>query len=68
MDKELKVDCPTCKRTFKYYTSQMRPFCSEKCKMIDLGRWFEETYTVEGTNGTVYVEDPEKIAKLNYDL
>ena len=46
MKKVLQVKCPKCKKEFNYYKSEYRPFCSERCKMIDLGHWFEETYTV----------------------
>ena len=46
MNKEFKVRCPQCALTFSYYESEFRPFCSEKCQMIDLGHWFKESYTV----------------------
>lgn len=44
--KQLAVTCPTCKKKFNYYSSEFRPFCSEKCRLIDLGQWFMESYTV----------------------
>ena len=44
--KTLQVVCPTCKKKFDYYTSDFRPFCSEKCRLIDLGQWLNESYTV----------------------
>lgn len=46
MNKLLKVQCPQCALTFSYYESEFRPFCCERCKMIDLGHWFEESYRV----------------------
>lgn len=46
MNKLLKVSCPHCDKVFPYYESEFRPFCCERCKMIDLGHWFEETYKV----------------------
>ena len=46
MNKALKVKCPQCETIFFYYQSPSRPFCSERCKMIDLGHWFEESYRV----------------------
>jgi endogenous inhibitor of DNA gyrase (YacG/DUF329 family) len=34
------VSCPTCKRPVVWNeTSPWRPFCSERCKLIDLGAW-----------------------------
>jgi uncharacterized protein len=44
--KKLLVECPHCKKKFEYYSSQFRPFCSEKCRLIDLGQWLNESYTV----------------------
>jgi endogenous inhibitor of DNA gyrase (YacG/DUF329 family) len=45
-NKKISVQCPTCSEKFHYYSSEFRPFCSEKCKMIDLGMWFDEAYKV----------------------
>ncbi len=44
--KKLDVTCPTCKKKFNYYTSDFRPFCSERCRLIDLGQWLSESYSV----------------------
>jgi len=39
----LQVTCPTCKKTVVWSAeSRWKPFCSERCKLIDLGEWFEE--------------------------
>ena len=41
--------CPTCKRSAEASPGNpYRPFCSERCQMIDLGTWVEERYTVPG--------------------
>lgn len=44
--KRLEVKCPTCEKKFNYYDSEFRPFCCEKCRLIDLGQWFSESYAV----------------------
>lgn len=44
--KKLEVTCPTCKKKFNYHSSEFRPFCSERCRLIDLGQWFTESYSV----------------------
>ncbi len=62
--KKLVVNCPTCKKKFDYYTSEQRPFCGDKCKMIDMGQWLTESYTIEGKSNTVYIEDPDLLKKL----
>jgi len=46
IDKKLKVKCPKCTFEFNYYDSEFRPFCSERCRNVDLGHWFEESYKV----------------------
>jgi endogenous inhibitor of DNA gyrase (YacG/DUF329 family) len=36
------------------------PFCSERCKMIDLGRWLEGTYVIEGERHIGADEPPDE--------
>ncbi|HFD80311.1 MAG TPA: DNA gyrase inhibitor YacG [Gammaproteobacteria bacterium] len=37
------VECPTCGKAVPWDDRHpWRPFCSERCKLIDLGDWFEE--------------------------
>lgn len=44
-----KVRCPQCGKTVEYLASNPnRPFCSERCKMIDLGAWASEQYAIAG--------------------
>ena len=40
------VPCPICKKRFDPLTSQAMPFCSDRCRLIDLGRWLGEEYSV----------------------
>ena len=45
------VTCPTCKKQSEYSTSNaFRPFCCERCKMIDLGDWANENYKISVNN------------------
>jgi uncharacterized protein len=42
------VACPTCRRPTVYrLDNPWRPFCSERCKQIDIGAWAAEDYRVE---------------------
>ena len=44
----LVVTCPHCAKEHQWETgNRFRPFCSERCKMIDLGKWANEEYRVE---------------------
>jgi uncharacterized protein len=38
--------CPVCEREFEAGTSPALPFCSERCRTIDLGRWLGESYAI----------------------
>jgi hypothetical protein len=40
------VPCPICGAVTEFFSAPMGPFCSERCKMVDLGRWFAEDYRV----------------------
>ena len=41
------VKCPTCHKEVVWNTdSPYRPFCSKRCKLIDLGEWAQENYPV----------------------
>jgi endogenous inhibitor of DNA gyrase (YacG/DUF329 family) len=57
------VKCPNCGRETEYQGNDFRPFCSERCKMLDLGAWIDGEYTlpVEGTEMTE--EDIEQIER-----
>ncbi|MFM7844735.1 MAG: DNA gyrase inhibitor YacG [Planctomycetota bacterium] len=41
--------CPTCKKSFRESDSRTLPFCSDRCRSIDLGRWLTESYTFPAT-------------------
>ena len=36
------VRCPTCGKSFDEEASKAMPFCSSRCRQIDLGRWYDE--------------------------
>ena len=43
------MPCPTCQRPVEWSpASPHRPFCSERCKLIDLGEGFEERRAIPG--------------------
>ena len=43
------MSCPICRKATEY---TYRPFCSKRCADVDLGRWFTESYVVDGQDGT----------------
>jgi endogenous inhibitor of DNA gyrase (YacG/DUF329 family) len=44
-----RVRCPTCQRELDWSAQfPWRPFCSERCRMVDLGAWFSEERRIAG--------------------
>jgi endogenous inhibitor of DNA gyrase (YacG/DUF329 family) len=46
MGKTAKVKCPTCKRKGDWFAGAYGPFCSRRCKLVDLGRWLAEEHAI----------------------
>ena len=59
------VKYPTCKRPVEWSDESIyRPFCSERCRLIDLGAWFNEQHRIPddsaGGGGESPPESPEE--------
>ncbi|WP_296895383.1 DNA gyrase inhibitor YacG [Thiobacillus sp.] len=54
------VSCPTCGATVTWSAeNRWKPFCSERCKMIDLGQWATEKYRVPAEEQEPDDESPQ---------
>jgi endogenous inhibitor of DNA gyrase (YacG/DUF329 family) len=42
------VACPRCGTEVDWQTNPHRPFCSKRCRLVDLGAWLDEKYTIPG--------------------
>lgn len=40
------VRCPNCRKAGDWLAGKWGPFCSERCKLIDLGRWLKEEHRI----------------------
>ena len=50
--------CPICRKpSAERGANSPRPFCSERCRLVDLGKWLGEEYRVPDTETPV---DPEQ--------
>ncbi|MBX3278260.1 MAG: DNA gyrase inhibitor YacG [Acidobacteria bacterium] len=47
--------CPQCRRETEWQDNPWRPFCSERCRIIDLGRWASEDYRI------ALFDDPDEV-------
>lgn len=56
------IQCPICKKPVNYLPENpFRPFCSERCKLVDLGKWFEQDYSIpEAGSGVSENDDQEE--------
>lgn len=54
------VSCPTCNKQVEWNSNNpWRPFCSERCRLIDLGEWASENNRIPETTPPDFVEhDP----------
>jgi endogenous inhibitor of DNA gyrase (YacG/DUF329 family) len=43
-----KRRCPICKKEALWEDNLFRPFCSERCRLIDLGKWASDDYRIAG--------------------
>lgn len=42
-----KIKCPNCQKETEYSSeNKYRPFCSERCRIIDLGEWASGSYRI----------------------
>jgi endogenous inhibitor of DNA gyrase (YacG/DUF329 family) len=47
-DRTQKHICPICKKETTWEGNLFRPFCSERCRLIDLGKWASGDYRIAG--------------------
>ena len=46
MSKPAIVKCPICGKTNEFFAEPIGPFCSARCKLVDLGSWLNEDYKI----------------------
>lgn len=63
------MKCPICQRPTTYEGNPFRPFCSERCKLLDFGAWANEEYAVPSEEAPPQPEDsPQGTAPPQEDL
>ena len=59
-----KVKCPNCGKETEYSAAnEFRPFCSERCKLLDFGAWADEKFALPTEETDLSEEDFEKIER-----
>jgi endogenous inhibitor of DNA gyrase (YacG/DUF329 family) len=55
------VKCPQCRNQGRWFEAEWGPFCSRRCKLIDLGKWFSEENVVSSPLTPEHLEDYEHL-------
>lgn len=58
-----KVKCPTCKKETEYTGNEFRPFCSERCKLIDFGDWADGNFRLPDHSSPLSEADIREIER-----
>jgi endogenous inhibitor of DNA gyrase (YacG/DUF329 family) len=61
MGKLNRVKCPMCKKEGDWFAAAYGPFCSKRCKLVDLGKWFGEENAI---SEPLRAEHLEELAEL----
>ncbi|MCA9052159.1 MAG: DNA gyrase inhibitor YacG [Planctomycetaceae bacterium] len=56
------VKCAYCKQVEVARADEFYPFCSKRCKMLDLGGWVNESYRIPGPPGMSSETEVEELA------
>lgn len=57
------VKCPTCGTKNEYSGNEYRPFCSERCQLIDFGAWADEDYALPDRNAGLSEEEMREVER-----
>jgi endogenous inhibitor of DNA gyrase (YacG/DUF329 family) len=55
------VKCPTCGKQTQYEGNEFRPFCSERCKLLDFGAWTEEKFSLPAETSSMTEEELDEL-------
>ncbi|MCB1659186.1 MAG: DNA gyrase inhibitor YacG [Moraxellaceae bacterium] len=53
------INCPRCHKPCTWHNNPHRPFCSERCKLIDLGAWASEEYKIPQADSSALTESDD---------
>jgi endogenous inhibitor of DNA gyrase (YacG/DUF329 family) len=57
------VKCPSCGKEVEYQGNEFRPFCSERCKLLDFAAWADEAFSLPAESSSLAEEDIAAIEK-----
>jgi endogenous inhibitor of DNA gyrase (YacG/DUF329 family) len=57
------VKCPYCGKETEFDGNEFRPFCSERCKLLDLGAWVDAEYRLPAETSSLTEEDLQEMER-----
>jgi uncharacterized protein len=61
------VACPACKKKGDWFAGKYGPFCSKRCKLIDLGKWLGGEHVISEPLRPEHFTVPEKLQNASSD-
>jgi len=62
------VKCPTCGKQVPWSSdNRWRPFCCERCRLIDLGAWASEAHVIAGSTEVQWDESGDEMIRAGSD-
>jgi len=55
-----KINCPTARKETPWDDNPHRPFCSERCRLLDLGAWAQERYRIPAEDCQIELDDEDE--------
>ncbi|HHZ83258.1 MAG TPA: DNA gyrase inhibitor YacG [Nitrospirales bacterium] len=59
------IRCPTCDKTGSIEGNAFRPFCSERCRLLDLNSWLTDQYRVPVDDGGVEQDSDDNVREFS---
>lgn len=61
----MQIKCPNCGRETEYHGNEFRPFCSERCQLLDLGAWADGDYALPAESSEMTEEELQMIERMS---
>jgi len=58
------IKCPACGKETQFEGNQFRPFCSERCKLLDFGAWADGEYSLPAEASGMSEEDIAEMERV----
>jgi endogenous inhibitor of DNA gyrase (YacG/DUF329 family) len=58
------VKCPHCGKETPFEGNEFRPFCSERCKLLDFGAWADEEYSLPAEHAELGEDEIAEVEKV----